>query len=633
MSLRNQIVAVLLVFSAFLVASTYAIQTCVVLPVFAELERKEAGRDLRRCIDGLERDLEALTNSASDWSAWDDSYQFVQDRNASYIEANLMSESFKNTQVNLLCFVDRQSNMIWGEVRDLNSLEVLNIPGLFESLVSPQNPLIRCKDIDHAHSGLLNTASGPMLLVSCPILTSKHEGPSVGVLLMGRFLNIQEIRALAKRTHLHLDAWAVNDPQIPNDAKRYCREAFGKQEIRPLGSQLLYAYAGIRDVYGKPAMVMRVTSPRHLTHQGTVAARVSAGCSLSGGILTLLFVGVFLQRRIVGPLQNMAQHAVKVGQTDDLDARLSDARTDEIGTLAREFDEMVGRLADSRRKHLDSAHRAGMAEIASHMLHNVGNALNSANASVETLEEQSQATKLGGLVRATQLLLDQKPRLIDFFSHDPRGPQWIEYLSDVTSALQGEHQSGQVEIKRLRTIIQYMREVMSVQQNFAHRSDFRQSVDLPALIKEAIDLNHDYVQALRVMISVHCPSLPALTLNKSRLVQVLVNLIRNSVVAMEDSSDGERRMIIGVRMVDETDVEITVQDSGKGFAPENREKLFHHGYTTRSDGSGYGLHYCATAIQEMGGHIAAHSDGIGLGATFRIRLPDVLPAGTLVTAQ
>lgn len=633
MSLRNQIAAVLLALSILLVASTYIIQTCVVLPVFADLEFQGAGKDLARCIDSLERDLEALTNSASDWSGWDASYQFVQGNNPTYIDENLMPETFQTSKINLLCFLDNQSRMVWGEVRDLPSLEKRDEPELFKQLASPHNPLVRCKLADHSHSGLVKSTQGPLLVVACPILTSKREGPSTGVLMMGRFLNSREIESLAQRTHLDLKAWTVQDPSLPKDAARYCRDSFGREEIQPINSDLLVAYTGLKDVYGNPTMVLRVTRPRHFTQQGTFAARIAAACSLSGGILTLLFVGIFLQKRLIGPLQKMARHAVNVGQTDNLDARLNESRADEIGTLAREFDEMVGRLAESRQKQLQSAHRAGMAEIASHVLHNVGNALNSANASVETLEVQAQASKVSGLTRATHLLLEQKPNFAQFFENDPRGPQWVGYLSDLTAALETEHADSLVEIKRLRTIVQYMRDVMSAQQTYAQRTDFRQTVDLPTLIEEAIDLNHDEVQALGVAISVQCPSLPTLSLNKSKLIQVLVNLIRNAVRAMDELSDCERRMIIRVRIADETDVEISVQDTGKGFDAASREKLFNHGYTTRADGQGYGLHYCASALQEMGGNISAHSDGVGLGATFRIRLPDVLPAPSLETAQ
>ena len=257
----------------------------------------------------------------------------------------------------------------------------------------------------------------------------------------------------------------------------------------------------MNDVYGKPAILLRVQIPRDITAQGNVSAHVATAMRHRRlDLLTLVATWVVLKWRIVGPLQYMAAHAVRVGQADDLKARLQFDRTDEIGTLAREFDGMVENLAESRKKVLDSAHRAGMAEIASEVLHNVGNAVNSANCSVEVLEERFGGSKIGGLDRAVTLLREQAPRAAEFFGQDPRGAKLIDYLVNLNDTLRQEYSGNQAEVVRLRETIRHIRGAIAEQQTYAGRSDFRQEVDLSALLDEVLRLNQEQLRAAEIQV-------------------------------------------------------------------------------------------------------------------------------------
>jgi signal transduction histidine kinase len=352
---------------------------------------------------------------------------------------------------------------------------------------------------------------------------------------------------------------------------------------------------------------------------------VAAGFSLAGGGLTLAVMWIVLQRRIIDPLHHMAAHAVQVGQSGDLSVRLNVARTDEIGTLANEFDRMVGNLAESRKKVLDSAHRSGMEEVASEVLHNVGNAVNSASCSVELLRERLDGSKVAGFNRAAALLREQVPRAAEFFGADPRGPKLLNYLVGLNEVLQQEHHDHQSDVARLDETICHIRDVIAAQQTYTGQSEFRQEVDLSALVDEVLILNREQLVAYQIDVAVNLPPLPELQLNKSKVTQVLVNLVRNAIQAMHNQASGVRRLTISARTVDENGIEIEVRDTGCGFDDEVREKLFTHGFTTKSEGNGFGLHYCANAIQGAGGQITAESPGRGQGSTFRIRLVQVLP--------
>jgi sensor domain CHASE-containing protein/HAMP domain-containing protein len=632
MSLRSQIASLLIVLSITFVATTYAVQVLVVMPAFADLEQLSALRDVDRCVNAVQRDLEALSNTVNDWAAWDASYQYVQDHNETFAKENLVDESFSNTRINLICILDTNRNIVWGETRDIETLEAIDAPDLFTAIREESSPVTTHQNIDDAKQGFLLTNKGPILLASRPIITTKREGPSRGSFVMGRFLNQVEITNLAERTHTSLDTWTVTQKDMPVEAQlslATCIES-GEMLIEVVDAKTLHAYRVINDVYGKPAILLRVEIPRDITAQGTVSAHVATGCGIAAGLLTLVATWMVLKWRIVGPLQYMAAHAVRVGQADDLKSRLQFERADEIGTLAREFDGMVENLAESRKKVLDSAHRAGMAEIASEVLHNVGNAVNSANCSVEVLEERLSGSKINGLDRAVTLLREQAPRAAEFFGQDPRGAKLIDYLVNLNDTLRQEYSGYQTEVVRLRETIRHIRGAIAEQQTYAGRSDFRQDVDLSALLDEVLRLNQEQLRSAEIQVSVDLPPLPEVQLNKSKMCQVLVNLVRNAIHAMQGQPSDTRRLTIAVRPVEDGGIEMEVHDTGQGFDDAVRSKLFTHGFTTKPEGNGFGLHYCANAVREAGGHITALSPGPGQGATFRIRLPQVM-AVTLAT--
>jgi len=628
MSLRAQVAGLLIVLSIALVGATYAVQAWVVMPAFAHLEHQSALRDVDRCVNALERDIEGLSNFANDWAAWDDTYQYVQDRNETYAKANFMDETFESAHLSLLYIVDSNQEVVWGESRDLETLEVLDVPDVCAVLREKSGFLTAHQSADDARAGILLTSQGPLLIASRPIITSKREGPIRGSVVMGRYLNEAEIASLAERTHVSVNVWTVTEATMPTEARRglaTCSQA-GEKLVEVVDTKTLHAYGVMQDVYRKPAILLRVDVPRDITAQGSVSARIATQCGVIAGVLTLAATWLMLKWRIVAPLQFMAAHAVRVGQNDDLKARLKFDRTDEIGTLARQFDGMVESLAESRKKVLDTAHRAGMAEIASEVLHNVGNAVNSANCSIEVLGERLNGSKIGGLDRAVKLLREQAPRAAEFFGQDPRGAKLIDYLASLNDTLRQEHSSHQAELVRLRETVRHIRAAIAEQQTFAGRSDFRQEVDMSALLDEVLRLNEEPLRAAEVQVAIEMPPLPELQLNKSKMSQVLVNLVRNAVQSMQGQSSDARRLTIAVRAVEDGGVEIEVRDTGVGFDDDVRSKLFTHGFTTKPEGNGFGLHYCANAVREAGGYITAQSPGPGQGATFRIGLPHVIPA-------
>jgi signal transduction histidine kinase len=348
-------------------------------------------------------------------------------------------------------------------------------------------------------------------------------------------------------------------------------------------------------------------------------------CILIGVLLMLLGTGIALRLRVVEPLQTMASHAARVGIEDNLAARLNSDRTDEIGILARSFDLMVAHLAEARRETEESAHRAGMAEIASEVLHNVGNAVNTANCCTEVIADRLNHSRIAGLEKATALLSEQASNAVHFFSEDPRGPKLISYLITLTAALQKEQVENLSELQRLQETIRHIRDAIASQQSHARKSDFRQRVELRALLNETLLVNEALQKQCGITVSVNMPDLPLLELNRSRVAQVLVNLEKNALLAMQSVPRKNHELTLNVAILKSDVLQIEIRDTGTGFTPEIHERLFGQGFTTRKEGSGLGLHYCVNVIREMGGDITAYSDGPGTGASFTITIPRAIP--------
>jgi signal transduction histidine kinase len=271
-----------------------------------------------------------------------------------------------------------------------------------------------------------------------------------------------------------------------------------------------------------------------------------------------------------------------------------------------------------------------MAEIASEVLHNVGNAVNTANCCAELVEDRLNESRVSGLEMATLLLSEQAPRAAEFFSQDPRGPKLVNYLIALNGTLQKERSDNLAEVRRLQETIRHIRDTIASQQEYARHSDFRQRVDLRELIDETLLVNAPLQHQAGVQVQIEAEAFPEVLINRSRVSQVLVNIQKNAILSMQSLKGHHHVMTIELAIDIEGALLIRISDTGQGFTPEVKARLFAQGFTTRSSGSGVGLHYCANVIREMGGEITAESDGPGLGARFQIRIPRAvraLPAG------
>ncbi|MBT2338418.1 MULTISPECIES: sensor histidine kinase [Pseudomonas] len=279
------------------------------------------------------------------------------------------------------------------------------------------------------------------------------------------------------------------------------------------------------------------------------------------------------------------------------------------------------RAAEAQTQLVAVARQAGMAEIATNVLHNVGNVLNSVNVSAEVLTQKLRTSKALGLGKAMQLMNQHTEDLGHFISEDEKGKLLPGYLNQVVEALAVEQKSMAEELEQLTKSIDHIKEVVAAQQSYSGASSLRETVQVPHLIEDALRMNAGVLTTRRVTVVQEFAALPPVELDKHRVLMILVNLIKNAGNAMVDMTDRAPLITLQGELTTDQTLVIRVIDNGEGIAEDNLARIFAHGFTTRKEGHGFGLHSCVLAAMEMGGALTVHSAGPGQGATFTLELP------------
>ncbi len=293
----------------------------------------------------------------------------------------------------------------------------------------------------------------------------------------------------------------------------------------------------------------------------------------------------------------------------------------------------VGFLEDiSSRKHMEAeiervqkelvlaSRHAGMAEVATNVLHNVGNVLNSVNVSASVLGEKIKGSKGARLGEVAALLKRHKDDLAGFVAKDPRATRIPDYLAALATQLAGEREAMLMELEDLRSNIDHIKETVTMQQTYARRCGVVEEVAVTDMVEDALRMNSGALTRHRVELVREFRDRPRIATDKHKVLQILVNLLRNAKYACDESGIADKLVRVRIEQVLD-EVWISVIDNGVGIAPEVMPRLFSHGFTTRQSGHGFGLHGAALAASELGGSLTAHSEGAGRGATFRLCLP------------
>ncbi len=616
MQLRTRITLVVALVVLAYALGDLALQRFIVYPRFVELEARDAQTDVLRVERALDAEVATLDSRCAEWASWDEANAFVAQTKtgSSFAEHSLSAGSLRASRIDLLYLVDREGRVRFGEIRNPTSGERVRLPELDLEQLSPGHPYL---PIDRASGtrGIAQTTLGPLFLASREL-----EGPQGGAVILGRLLSNELVKELRERTEVDFTWSDLSAPSELEPTLLAEVTASAEPVLRVRDESTLEGYASVDDLRGRPTLLVRATLPRAISAGGREALRYALISTIAAGLLLLFVLLALLRKTVVAPLGVLTRHAVEIGKSDDYGRAIALERGDEIGVLSREFESMMRKLERSRAELVDTARAAGMSEIATGILHNVGNALNSVGVSTEVIDAKLRSSRQQKLDKLAELVRAQGERFGEFVAHDPRGRHVAPFLLEVADGLRDEHAQLAEEVRTLASGVEHIRALVAAQQDFARKSELRESVELESLVDMAWGIVGRATSATLPELVREIEPLGRVPVQRHKLVQVLVNLLKNACESVAAAGRAPGRVTVVLRSHSGR-LELEVRDDGLGISREHLPQLFRHGFTTKSDGHGFGLHSCANAATEMGGSIRVHSDGPGRGASFTLELP------------
>jgi two-component system, NtrC family, sensor kinase len=616
MRVRAKVTILLGLLFAALLAAQWTIQQRLVLPKFMELEQESARTDMQRVVYAVEREQQALGAQAADWGNWNDTWRYMRRHYAAYEHDTLTDSAIKTLKVDYLALIRSDGLIDWNRALDPASGKGLAVR------LNRTNQLEYewSRALTHGQpiSGLIVTNAGVLVAAGAPVLDGFGHGPARGMVIIGRFLNNAELQRLGNQAQVRLDM-RVWSGQSAADSKTAAKVWAGDVRLTESSATTRIERA-FCNLSGEPLLIFGISVPRTISHRGAEAVQYSTRMVAAVACIALITLLVLLGRIVLSPLASVTDHAQRIAAADDLSARLSYVRSDELGTLAKAFDNMVERLAQTRRELVDRSFESGAAENASGVLHNLGNAMTPLSVNVASLQQQLGTMSVDDLQQALHELQDTT-------CDAERRRDLQQFLQLSVAELQ---RSQKVASERLRDILEQASVIQAVltEQRQLQRSG---PVLLPMTPSELITLSLQQVaqahrDRLALDISSGLAALGSLSLPCTTLGMVLQNLIQNAAEAAAGSGMERARLRIGADVLTadgQQALRITIADDAAGVAPENISKLFEKGYSTKSraTNSGLGLHWCANTLRALGGSISAHSDGLGKGTCFEVVVP------------
>lgn len=624
MSLKLKGVFIFLSIFVVYIAADYTVQQFVVLPSFIALERKEAQKDLQRAVEAIKREVHHLAKLCWDWSAWDDTYEFIISRYEKYIESNLPLTTFIDNAIHLIYFVNADGEVIWGKSHDLKTEKPIHLSDFQKSRFSENHPLIPKPDPSRelsqtCLSGIINTEKGPLLIAARPILTSENKGPSRGTLIMGRLLDEDLVKTLSDQSRVlfSIRPLGSNPGAEPKGEAPSHVTSEGSYLYENEGDSRLLISTTLPDVAGKAAVRITATVPRTISAKGYDTTRYALLTGIVSMLLVLVIMLLVLQQTILKPIVKLKNHALSIEKTGDLSARISMKRRDEIGALGRGFDRMMEKLeqgANSLKDVNDRLEKDIVRRIQAEK------ALRESEASLARAKKmESLGLMAGGIAHDLNNILSGIITYPELLLMD------LPQDSPIRRPLTTIRESGMRAAEVVADLLTIARGVASNKTPLNLNRVVAEYLDSPEhqILKQA----HSFVD----FTSEFDPELLNIHGSVTHIKKTLMNLAANGAEAIEGG--GTVTIATENRYLDEPlkgydkvrageYVVLRVSDTGSGISPRDIERIFEPFYTKKMmgrSGTGLGLAVVWNTVQDHHGYInLASSDH---GTVFELYFP------------
>ncbi len=600
---------------AALALTVYFGLTATMQPAFDDLEERSSRADLARVQHNLEGQLESLSRFSFDWSTWEDAYSYMQGTNAEFAAANIEPLTLAGLDINLLALYDQDQQLAAGLYIDLSTPQLS--PVALGKLMFDEETLLHLKQ--HVSEtaeilGLMDSAAGPLLISSRPITKPDSSGPILGTMIFGRLIDDARIAQMSRDTEVLASLKRVDQGRYSTGLA----DQFGaiQQTVDELAVSTSVA---LHDVLGRQIASLQVESPREISALGANTTMSALLILLGLGALAVVLAVVIVRAIVVAPTWKLQRMLARIEESNDTSGRIKLDRNDEIGDLARSINSMLARLDEYKQQSIEQSYKAGMAEVAAGLLHNVRNALMPAINNVAMAREAMMRRSDDNLFLAFDEIgqpgtdTERRKKLLKFVatSHDRsvrRRAEAIDYLANVMDQLD------------------QAADAVKAQEELANPKPEFEQVKLGEVLDISLGvIPADALTGIEVEIGTEARSI-RVSVHRVPLMQIVGNVLANAVDSILETPNSSGRISIDARRVDGgSRVALTVRDDGAGMSEDKLERLFERDFTTKEGARGLGLHWSANALAGMGATISASSDGPGKGAEFLILLQATKP--------
>ncbi|MDJ0793869.1 MAG: CHASE4 domain-containing protein [Woeseiaceae bacterium] len=613
LALQSKVSLTLAALIAVFIIASWLVLDLLITPAFEELELKTAQSDLKRAEMALQSDLENLHTVASDWAYWDDIYRYVRGEYPGFQRSNLDGPTLATLDLGFMAIYALDGQQMWSQARLGDEFAEAAVLGIFTAGDPVANALTLHDEPASDTTGIVDTANGPAIVSSLPILKSDESGSSQGALIMGQFLDDQRLSRMRARTEVDM-FWSFDTghgTEAPMSTVPDTQFELGRDGIA--GLKVMY------DIVGRPYLNLHSRTPRETSLLGGQTVGVALLFLALSGALVTIFVWATLHVMILRPIETLAQHMHGIRESGDLSRRLGGTRNDEIGALARQFDDLTGEVHDARQALLDQSFKAGKADTAAEVLHNIRNAM---TPMINGLERIGRAFRATGKLRVEEAV----EQLGDVSTPDDRKLKLLQYIDASFKHVADMGDDADEDLRIATAQARQIEGILADQEKYANVVPIAENLKMDDVVGEAV---HVIPKNAQSRVDVEMPStLGSYMVEAHRigLLQVLSNLILNAYESIQrrQEPDGQIHFEVGSAMLEDTDmVCLTIRDNGAGFDEETGDRIFQRGFTSKTEGetTGLGLHWCANAVAGMGGRIRAESKGLGKGAEFHVLLP------------